>query len=165
MIYAVGGGELGLDCNNTQTGCGVVFEARASVFTTLTLQLLLSESLRAPFLSVRESLELTSILASPSHSRLGTPQHGKILLLASAHRSLAQPNAALLCPLRRRDDPNLSVHPRIQHRRLPTRAHGRCGVGSQYWNDGTFRTTGRGLEVCGETGRVEMACEGFRWKC
>ncbi|CAO1622202.1 unnamed protein product [Jaminaea pallidilutea] len=44
MVYAVGDGQLGLDCNgsNGSNLCDVVFQARASVFTTLILQNLIT---------------------------------------------------------------------------------------------------------------------------
>lgn len=43
MVYAVGGGNLGIDCNGSSgsSSCDVVFQARAAVFTTLILQNLL----------------------------------------------------------------------------------------------------------------------------
>lgn len=42
MIYGVGGGQLGLGCNESISDqCGPIFEARSTVFTALILQLLL----------------------------------------------------------------------------------------------------------------------------
>ncbi|PWZ02869.1 Na+ or K+ P-type ATPase [Testicularia cyperi] len=42
MIYPVGGGNIALDCNHSSAAsCEPIFQARSTVFTTLTLQLLL----------------------------------------------------------------------------------------------------------------------------